>query len=195
MLLLSGIGKPYDPKSDDGVVGRNYCYQTTGGATVFLDESININPFMASSANGTMIDDFGGDNFDHGPLGFIGGQYVGAIMTGGRPIEFHPTPPGTPKWGARMEGGSRPPLQPYGSHPAASRALNEPTAPTSLHVALSVDSRLGNLEHHQRDSLDRVFTLAIPGRLESPEQLGSKRSFAPAFDRLRELTATSRRQP
>ena len=99
MLLLSGIGKPYDPKSGDGVVGRNYCYQTTGGATVFLDQSININPFMASGANGTMIDDFGGDNFDHGPLGFIGGQYVGAIMTGGRPIEFHPTPAGTPKWG------------------------------------------------------------------------------------------------
>jgi gluconate 2-dehydrogenase alpha chain len=35
MLLLSGIGKPYDPKSGEGVVGRNYCYQTTGGATVF----------------------------------------------------------------------------------------------------------------------------------------------------------------
>ena len=103
MLLLSGIGKPYDPKSRDGVVGRNYCYQTTGGATVFLDESININPFMASGANGTMIDDFGGDNFDHGPLGFIGGQYVGAIMTGGRPIEFHPTPPGTPGWGLKWK--------------------------------------------------------------------------------------------
>lgn len=64
-----------------------------------MDESININPFMASGANGTMIDDFGGDNFDHSQLGFIGGQYVGAIMTNGRPIEFHPTPPGTPAWG------------------------------------------------------------------------------------------------
>src|SRR5882724_9926387 len=99
MLLLSGIGKPYDPRTGEGVVGRNYTYQTVGGPTVFMDESVNINPFMASGANGTMIDDFGGDNFDHGPLGFIGGQYVGAIMTGGRPIEFHPTPPGTPKWG------------------------------------------------------------------------------------------------
>jgi gluconate 2-dehydrogenase alpha chain len=99
MLLLSGIGKPYDPRTGEGVVGRNYTYQTTGGATVFMDESININPFMASGANGTMIDDFGGDNFDHSQLGFIGGQYVGAIMTNGRPIEFHPTPPGTPRWG------------------------------------------------------------------------------------------------
>ncbi|MGA3340005.1 MAG: GMC family oxidoreductase [Methylocella sp.] len=99
MLLLSGIGKPYDPKTGEGVVGRNYTYQTTGGPTVFMDENININPFMASGANGTMIDDFGGDNFDHSQLGFIGGQYVGAIMTNGRPIEFHPTPPGTPAWG------------------------------------------------------------------------------------------------
>jgi gluconate 2-dehydrogenase alpha chain len=99
MLLLSGIGKPYDPRTGEGAVGRNYTYQTTGGPTAFFDEDININPFMASGANGTMIDDFGGDNFDHSQLGFIGGQYIGAIMTGGRPIEFHPTPPGTPNWG------------------------------------------------------------------------------------------------
>ncbi len=83
-LLLSGIGDPYDPKTGKGVVGRNYTYQTTGGPTVFMDESINVNPC---------------DNFDHASLGFIGGQYVGSIMTNGRPIEFHPTPPGTPKWG------------------------------------------------------------------------------------------------
>jgi gluconate 2-dehydrogenase alpha chain len=98
-LLLSGVGKPYDPNTGEGVVGRNYTYQTTGGPTVFMNESINVNPFMSSGAPGTMIDDFGGDNFDHSNLGFIGGQYVGSIMTGGRPIEFHPTPPGTPAWG------------------------------------------------------------------------------------------------
>src|ERR1700688_5305496 len=47
LLLLSGIGTPYDPKSGKGVVGKNYTYQTTGGATVFMDQSINVNPFMA----------------------------------------------------------------------------------------------------------------------------------------------------
>src|ERR1700722_4480260 len=100
-LLLSGIGKPYDPRTGEGVVGRNYSYQTVGGPTVFMDESININPFMSSGAPGTMIDDFSGDNFDHAKMNppFIGGQYVGSIMTGGRPIGFHPTPPGTPPWG------------------------------------------------------------------------------------------------
>src|SRR6202047_3854084 len=89
-LLLSGIGEPYDPKTGNGVVGRNYTYQTTGGPTVFMDESININPFMSSGAPGTMIDDFSGDNFDHANLGFIGGQYVGSIMTSGGPIECFP---------------------------------------------------------------------------------------------------------
>jgi gluconate 2-dehydrogenase alpha chain len=100
LLLLSKIGAPYDPATGKGVVGRNYAYQTMGYVQVFFDESVNINPFMRSGANGTMIADFAGDNFDHGPHGFIGGAYIGEIMTNGRPIEFHPTPPGTPSWGA-----------------------------------------------------------------------------------------------
>jgi gluconate 2-dehydrogenase alpha chain len=99
MLLLSGIGTPYDPKTTRGVVGRNYAYQTQSSVQVFYDQKVNINPFMRSGANGTLISDFV-DDFDHGPLGFVGGSYIGEIMTNGRPIEFHPTPPGTPTWGA-----------------------------------------------------------------------------------------------
>jgi gluconate 2-dehydrogenase alpha chain len=100
MLLLSGIGTPYDPKSGAGTVGRNYAYQTMSAVQVFYDQSVNINPFMRSGANGTVIADFVADNFDHGPHDFVGGAYVGEVMTNGRPIEFHPTPPGTPAWGA-----------------------------------------------------------------------------------------------
>jgi gluconate 2-dehydrogenase alpha chain len=100
MLLLSKIGKPYDPASGEGTVGRNYAYQTMSAAQVFYDESVNINPFMRSGANGTIIADFVSDNFDHGPHNFVGGAYVGEVMTNGRPISFHPTPPGTPAWGA-----------------------------------------------------------------------------------------------
>jgi len=100
MLLLSGIGTPYDPKTGKGVVGRNYAYQTTSGVQVFFDEKTNINPFMRSGASGTVIADFVSDNFDHAPHGFIGGAYIGEVMSHGRPIEFHPTPPGTPAWGA-----------------------------------------------------------------------------------------------
>jgi len=103
MLLLSGIGTPYDPHTGRGTVGRNYSYQTMGSAQVFFDSSVNINPYMRSGACGTVIADFVSDNFDHGPLGFIGGAYVGEIMSHGRPIEFHPTPPDTPKWGAQWK--------------------------------------------------------------------------------------------
>jgi gluconate 2-dehydrogenase alpha chain len=103
LLLLSKIGAPYDPETNKGVVGRNYAYQTMSYPQVFYDESININPFMRSGANGTMIADFAGDNFDHGSLGFIGGAYIGEIMTNGRPIGFHPTPPGTPSWGVKWK--------------------------------------------------------------------------------------------
>jgi gluconate 2-dehydrogenase alpha chain len=103
MMLLSGIGKPYDPRTKTGVVGRSYAYQTIGGATVFFDKSVNINPFMRSGASGTVISDFVSDNFDHGPLGFVGGAYIGEVMSHGRPIEFHPTPPGTPSWGSQWK--------------------------------------------------------------------------------------------
>jgi gluconate 2-dehydrogenase alpha chain len=100
LLLLSGIGQPYDPATGKGVIGRNYAYQTTAGVQIFFDEKVNINPFMRSGASGTVMADFVSDNFDHGPLGFLGGAYVGEVMSHGRPIEFHPTPPGTPAWGS-----------------------------------------------------------------------------------------------
>jgi gluconate 2-dehydrogenase alpha chain len=99
LLLLSGIGAPYDPATGQGVVGRNYSYQTTSSVAAFFDQDVIINPFMASGASGTVINDFAADNFDHGGLGFIGGAYVGAVHSHGRPIQFHPVPPGTPAWG------------------------------------------------------------------------------------------------
>jgi gluconate 2-dehydrogenase alpha chain len=99
MMLNSGIGTPYDPQTGHGTVGRNYAYQTMSAVQVFFKQDININPFMRSGANGTVIADFVSDNFDHGPHNFVGGAYFGDVMTNGRPIEFHPTPAGTPTWG------------------------------------------------------------------------------------------------
>jgi gluconate 2-dehydrogenase alpha chain len=58
---------------------------------------------MASGASGTVINDFAGDNFDHSGLGFIGGAYIGAVNSGGRPILYHPVPPNTPRWGKRWK--------------------------------------------------------------------------------------------
>jgi gluconate 2-dehydrogenase alpha chain len=99
MLLLSGIGTRYDPNTGQGVVGRNYSYQTVSSVAAFFDDDVIVNPFMASGASGTVINDFAADNFDHSGLGFIGGAYIGAVNSHGRPIQFHPVPPGTANWG------------------------------------------------------------------------------------------------
>jgi gluconate 2-dehydrogenase alpha chain len=99
LMLLSGIGRPYDPNTGEGVVGRNYSYQVTSSVDTYYADKI-LNPFIASGAIGMCVDDFNGDNFDHGPHGFVGGGYIGAVMTNGRPILGTRVPHGTPGWGA-----------------------------------------------------------------------------------------------
>ena len=104
LLLLSKIGQPYDPVANTGVVGRNFTHQTMSSVNGFFDKTkFNFNPFIASGAIGMCIDEFNGDNFDHGPLGFVGGGYLGQVQTNGRPIETTPVPSGTPKWGAKWK--------------------------------------------------------------------------------------------
>ncbi len=99
LLLLSGIGKPYNPASGTGVTGRNYAYQITSSVNVFQDDIVN--PYMGAGALGQAIDEFNGDNFDHGPEGFVGGGYIALWTTGGRPIvQQTAVPEGTPKWGS-----------------------------------------------------------------------------------------------
>lgn len=102
LLLLSGIGRPYDPKTGKGVVGKNYCYQTNSGVNVFFEDRY-LNPFMGAGALGMTIDDFNNDHFDHTGLGFVGGAYISANMMNGRPIDTRPLPPGTPRWGTKWK--------------------------------------------------------------------------------------------
>jgi len=106
MLLLSGIGTPYDPVSGTGVVGRNYAYQTISGANLLFADKI-FNPFIGAGSLGMIMDDFNGDNFDHTNLGFIGGASIGTQITNGRPILYRPVPGGTPRWGAAWKSATR----------------------------------------------------------------------------------------
>jgi gluconate 2-dehydrogenase alpha chain len=99
LMLLSGIGKPYDPVSGTGVVGRSYAYQTPSSVTLFFEDK-NFNSFMGAGGLGLAIDEFNGDNFDHSGLGFIGGGFMQAGSNGARPIEVRPVPAGTPRWGS-----------------------------------------------------------------------------------------------
>ncbi|HEY7248340.1 MAG TPA: GMC family oxidoreductase [Xanthobacteraceae bacterium] len=104
LLLLSGIGKPYDPQTGEGQIGRNFTHQTMSTALGFFDkDKYNFNPFVAAGAIGMCMDEFNGDNFDHGPLGFVGGGYLGQVQTNGRPLESLKLPPGTPAWGLKWK--------------------------------------------------------------------------------------------
>ena len=102
LLLLSGIGKPYDPQKNEGVIGRNYAYQITSSVDVFMNETMN--PFMGAGALGQAVDEFNGDNFDHAQYGFVGGAYIALWTTGGRPIlQQRAVPEGTQKWGSEWK--------------------------------------------------------------------------------------------
>ncbi|CAH0324036.1 Gluconate 2-dehydrogenase flavoprotein [Rahnella aquatilis] len=102
LMLLSGIGKPYDPVTLSGTTGRNYAYQTANGVQLFFDDK-NFNPFIGAGAVGMGIDDFNNDNFDHSGLGFFGGGSIRVTPIGGAPIGYRPVPPGTPKWGSEWK--------------------------------------------------------------------------------------------
>lgn len=99
LMLLSGIGRPYDPVSSTGVIGRNYSYQVGGKVVLFFEER-TFNTFMGGGSSGTSIDDFNGDNFDHGGVGFIGGAWVAVNSSGATPIRNLAVPKGTPRWGS-----------------------------------------------------------------------------------------------
>ena len=99
LMLLSGIGVPYDPRAGSGVVGRNYAYQTGSGVQMFFDDK-KFNPFIGAGALQQVIDTYNGDNFDHTGLGFVGGGSISCSSSNGRPILYRPTKPGVPRWGS-----------------------------------------------------------------------------------------------
>ena len=100
LMLSSKIGKPYDPNTGEGVIGRNFCYQLINSVNTFFDKQSYINPFMGSGGVGQAIEDFNADNFDHGPLGFIGGGIIWGRQTGIGPVRGIPLPKGAPTWGS-----------------------------------------------------------------------------------------------
>ncbi|SFB38179.1 gluconate 2-dehydrogenase alpha chain [Collimonas sp. OK607] len=100
LMLLSGIGTPYDPATGTGTVGRNFAYQNMASIKAFFDKDVHANPFIGAGGNGVAIDDFNADNFDHGPLGFVGGSPMWVNQAGVKPISGIALPEGVPGWGS-----------------------------------------------------------------------------------------------
>jgi len=100
LMLLSGIGEPYDPASGQGTVGRNFAYQNMATIKAFFSGEMHANPFIGAGGNGIAIDDFNADNFDHGPAGFVGGSPMWVNQAGVKPISGIALPEGVPGWGS-----------------------------------------------------------------------------------------------
>ena len=104
-MLLSGIGKPYDPVSGTGTVGRNYSYQNLNRVTLFFDESVQANGFIGIGGGGATFDDLNGNQLDNAKAGFIGGGVIWARQPGAGPVRGISTAPGVPNWGSAWKQG------------------------------------------------------------------------------------------
>jgi len=102
LMLVSGIGQPYDPTTGEGVVGRAYAYQMNGGISLFFKDKV-FNPFVGTGSNSTIIDDFGINQIDFAREGFIGGSFIYCGTSNGQPIRSMALPPGTPAWGSQWK--------------------------------------------------------------------------------------------
>jgi gluconate 2-dehydrogenase alpha chain len=104
LLLLSGIGEPYDPATGHGVVGSNLTHQVTvPSATAFFDQPLN--RFMGAGSAGFMFSDFDRDDLDHSSLNFLRGGYIAARGFGFQPIANFGVVPNaiTATWGSEWK--------------------------------------------------------------------------------------------
>ncbi|MDF2679801.1 MAG: putative dehydrogenase [Brevibacillus sp.] len=106
LLLMSKLGRPYDPTTGKGVIGKNYAYQVIrGGAVGFFDDR-EFNLYAGAGSLAMCLDDYNGDNFDHKDLNFIHGANISLSQLGLRPIANNKVPEGTPSWGKDFKAAS-----------------------------------------------------------------------------------------
>jgi len=105
MMLVSGIGTPYDPVSKTGNVGNNYSYQNLNRVSLFFDETVQANQFIGIGGAGTTFDDLNGNRNDSSKTGYIGGGIIWARQPGAGPVRGIATPPGVPAWGSDWKKG------------------------------------------------------------------------------------------
>ncbi|PRA31451.1 GMC family oxidoreductase [Pseudomonas poae] len=103
LMLLSGIGKPYDPVSGEGTIGRNYSYQNLNRVVLFFGKEVQANQFIGIGGAGTTMDNLNGNQLDNAKAGFVGGGIIWARQPGAGPVRGINVPPGTPAWGTQWK--------------------------------------------------------------------------------------------
>jgi gluconate 2-dehydrogenase alpha chain len=101
LLLLSGIGEPYDPATGKGNLGRNLTHQVSMSlVTLFFEKPLN--RFMGSAAAGIRVSDFDGDLVEKTQLPFLqGGSFNVSNLTTGPIANFGVLPPSVKaRWGS-----------------------------------------------------------------------------------------------
>ncbi|MFD1361923.1 GMC family oxidoreductase [Lentibacillus salinarum] len=105
LLMLSEIGKPYDPESRTGVIGKNFNGQMNitflGARGFFEDRKFNL--YAGAGALGGTMSDFAADNFDHSDVDFINGGAIEIRQYGEGAITSNRVPKGTPNWGSEFK--------------------------------------------------------------------------------------------
>jgi gluconate 2-dehydrogenase alpha chain len=103
LMLLSGIGKPYDPQTGEGTIGRNYSYQNLNRVVLFFGKEVQANQFIGIGGAGTTMDNLNGNQLDSAKAGFVGGGVIWARQPGAGPVRGINVPPGTPNWGTQWK--------------------------------------------------------------------------------------------
>ncbi|GGJ94039.1 GMC family oxidoreductase [Lentibacillus kapialis] len=105
LLMLSEIGKPYNPESRTGVIGKNFNGQMNitflGARGFFKDKKFNL--YGGAGALGGTMSDFAADNFDHSDVDFINGGAIELRQYGEGAITSNRVPKDTPNWGSEFK--------------------------------------------------------------------------------------------
>lgn len=84
LLLLSGIGTPYDPATRKGTLGRNLTHQIENTTRLYFDQ--HLNSFMGTGSLAMRVSDFDGDHGLKGDEGILRFGMLSCQTSGSRPI-------------------------------------------------------------------------------------------------------------
>ncbi|WP_446053749.1 GMC family oxidoreductase [Virgibacillus saliphilus] len=106
LMLLSEIGKPYDPETGQGVIGKNFTGHYPELTYDYVDgffEDKKFNSFAGAGTLGAAVEDYGPEQLDHYELDFLHGFKLTILQSGNRPIGSNNVPEGTPSWGKEFK--------------------------------------------------------------------------------------------